>query len=167
MKKANLILSLAEMDTARTVKARLTQVEPDRKEVPVPKATVSFYVQRLFGLMPAGEENTAETDENGEAILLFPKGIPGDERGNLTIVARVEEHELLGSMEAQADARWGTPVLAEKDPFPRALWEPRAPIQMIMTFSILFGGVWMTYCFVFYQLFKIRKEPSEQKKYEI
>lgn len=158
VKEANLVLSLAQMDTSRTVKARLTQVEPDGRETPVQEVGVNFYVQRLLGVMPVGEEYTGETDENGEAALWFPKGIPGDAQGNLTLVARLEDHELFGNVEAKADAKWGVPLPVEKDPFPRALWEPRAPIQMLITFSVLFGGVWTTYLFVFYQLFKIRRE---------
>lgn len=166
VKEANLILSLSEMDTLRLVIARLTQVEPDGRETPVPEIEVKFYVQRLFGVMPLGEEYAVSTDDNGEASPQFPQGIPGDEQRSLTIVARVEGHELFGNVEAKVDAKWGVPVPIEKDPFPPALWEPQAPIQMIITFSILFGGVWITYSFVFYQLFKIRKEPREETQYE-
>ncbi|MDP3002882.1 MAG: hypothetical protein Q8N38_07130 [Bacteroidales bacterium] len=159
-KDANLILNLNPHDTARLVTAQVTKIGKDGKEIPVEGAEVKFYVQRLFGIMPAVEDNTISTDEKGEASFAFPKNIPGDTTGVITVVARMEDNEQFGNVENKATESWGTALAVDKDPFPRALWEPNAPLPLIITISTLFGGVWFIYFFIFYQLRKISKEKQ-------
>ncbi len=157
-KDAILTLNLNPQDTLQLVTAKVTETDKDGKEIPVKGAEVKFYVQRLFGFMPAAEENTITTDEEGEAAFSFPKNIPGDTTGVITIAARMEDNAQFGNVENKVNASWGTRLIVEKDPFPRALWEPYAPIPLILTVSILFGGVWCVYFFIFFQLRKIKKE---------
>jgi 5-hydroxyisourate hydrolase-like protein (transthyretin family) len=159
-KDANLTLNLNPQDTARLLTAKVTETGKDGKEIPVKDAEVKFYVQRLFGIMPAAEDYTINTDENGEAVFSYPKGIPGDTAGLITIAARMEDNEQYGNVENKANASWGTRLMVEKDPFPRALWEPYAPLPLIITISTLFGGVWFVYFFIFNQLRKINKEKQ-------
>ena len=52
----------------------------------------------------------------------------------------------------------------DKNPFPRALWEPYAPPSLILVISILFGGVWCAYFFTFYQLRKIKRDKIDSKQ---
>src|SRR5665647_766455 len=121
-------------------------------------AKVNFYVQRLFGFMPASEENTITTDEKGQATFAFPKNISGDTAGLITIAARLEDNENFGNLENKATQSWGTILPIIKEPFPRALFEPHAPWPLVVTVSTLFGGVWLIYFFIFFQLGKIKKE---------
>src|SRR5665647_748307 len=157
-KEANLILNQNPHDTARLVTAKVTEIGKEGKEIPVKGAELKFYVQRLFGFMPASEDNTISTDENGEASFAFPKNIPGDTAGIITIAARMEDNEQFGNVEKKATESWGIALAVDKDPFPRALWESSAPLPLVITISTLFGGVWFTYFFIFFQLRKIKKE---------
>jgi hypothetical protein len=157
-KDANLTLNLNPHDTARLVTAKVTEIGKDGKEIPVKGAELKFYVQRLFGIMPAAEDNTISTDEKGEASFAFPKNIPGDTAGVITVAARMEDNEQFGNTENKATASWGTVLAVDKDPFPRALWEPYAPLPLVITISTLFGVVWFIYFFIFFQLRKIKKE---------
>ena len=159
-KEANINIKLNPQDTSRTATAVVTQIDNDGKEIPVKGADLKFYVQRLFGMMPAAEDNTISTDEKGEAAFAFPKNIPGDTAGLITISARMEDNAQYGNVENKANASWGNRLLVDKDPFPRALWEPYAPLPLIITISTLFGGVWFIYFFIFYQLRKISKEKK-------
>lgn len=159
-KDANLTLNLNPEDTARIVTAKITETGKDGKEIPVKDAEVKFYVQRMFGFMPATEDNAISTDEKGEASFSFPKNIPGDTSGVITVVARMDDNKQFGNVENKANASWGIHLMVDKDPFPRALWEPYAPLPLIITISTLFGGVWAIYFFIFYQLRKIRKEEQ-------
>jgi len=161
-KDANLTLNLNPQDTALLLTAKVTETGKDGKEIPVKDAEVKFYVQRLFGIMPAAEENTISTDENGEASFAFPKNIPGDTSGLISIAAKMEDNEEFGNVENKTDAPWGIALVKEKDPFPRALWEPSAPIPLVITISTLFGGVWCVYIIVFYQMHKINKAIKEE-----
>lgn len=163
-KDASLTLNLNLQDTARLVTVKVMETGKNGKEIPVKNAEIKFYVQRLFGMMPAAEENSITTDENGEASFAFPKNIPGDTAGSITIAARMEDNEQFGNVENKDDASWGVALIKEKDPFPRALWEPSAPIALVITISTLFGGVWCVYFFVFYQMHKINKAIKEKAK---
>ncbi|HCN85051.1 MAG TPA: hypothetical protein DIT07_15755, partial [Sphingobacteriaceae bacterium] len=160
-KDANLTLNLNPHDTTHLVTAKVTEIGKDGKEISVKGAELKFYVQRLFGMMPAAEENTISTDEKGEASFAFPKNIPGDSAGVITVAARMEDNELFGNVENKATTSWGTALAIEKDPFPRALWEPYAPLPLVIILAMIFGGVWCTYFFIFFQLRKIKKEGQQ------
>ncbi len=159
-KDASLILKLDSHDTARLVTARVTEPGIDGKEIPVKGAELKFYVERLFGLMPAAEENAITTDEKGEASFTYPKNIPGDTGGHITVAARLEDNEKFGNVESRSPTSWGTVLVIEKDPFPRALWEPSAPLPLLLTILIIFGGVWCTYITILLQLRKIKKNEE-------
>ena len=157
-KDVTLTLNLNPHDTARVAIAKVTTMGKDGKETPVKEAEVKFYVQRLFGIMPAAEENAVSTDEKGEASFTFPKNIPGDIDGAFTVVARIEDNPKFANAENKTATSWGKAVAVIKDPFPRALWEPYAPLPLVITISTLFGGVWFTYFLIFIQLRKIKTD---------
>jgi hypothetical protein len=159
-KDAYLTLNLNPHDTDRLVTAIITETGKDGKEIPVKGAEVKFYVQRLFGIMPASEDNTISTDEKGEASFAFPKIIPGDAAGFISVAARMEDNERFGNVENKAATSWGTVLAIERDPFPRALWEPSAPLPLLITILTIFGGVWCTYFIILFQLRKIKKDEE-------
>jgi len=159
-KDANLVLNINSSDTDRMVTAIVTEIGKDKKELPVKDAVVKFYVQRLFGIMPVLEDNAITTDEKGEASFAFPKNVPGDTAGVVVLVARIEDNDQFGNVEKRATESWGTILAVNKNPFPRALWEPNAPIPLVLTVSILFIGVWSIYLFIFYQLRKIKEDKQ-------
>jgi hypothetical protein len=127
------------------------------EETPVPDATVGLFVKRSFRPLPIGE---ATTDENGEASFEIPYGLPGNDKGMITLIARVDEHELFGNLEATADKPWGTPVSAKMATTPRALWSTRPPLWMMVTFIILITAVWGHYLVIMYELFRLKKEGN-------
>jgi hypothetical protein len=157
-KEANLTLKFNPADSAHEVTARVTETENNGKEIPVAETEVSFYVQRLFGTMPANEEFAVSTDKDGEAVFSYPKDIKGGRTGNITMVAKILDNKLFGTVETKGDAPWGIIVPVDKNPFPRALIMPQAPLQLIITLVLIFGGIWTTYFFIFYQLKKIKEE---------
>jgi hypothetical protein len=156
--KAKLSIAVSDGDSVWIVSATLLSRDSSGGGTPVVNATITFFVKRLFGLMPIGkDDNTAATDDNGVAQLMVPKDIPGDASGVLTFVAQIEDNALTGALMTKATGAWGRAVPVVSEPFPRELWEPRAPIPMIITFCVLLGGVWITYGFVLSQLFNIKK----------
>lgn len=154
---ARLCISVRDADTGYVVVATLTARDAKGDRIPIANATVSFFVQRLFGKMPIAEESTAPTNDSGIAELAFPKDIPLEAQGSLTLIALIEDNAYTGPLQAKVQGAWGRAVPVVADPFPRALWEPRAPIAMILTFCILLGGVWCTYIFVVNQVVQIKK----------
>lgn len=159
-KEVNLSLRFNPADTSRLVTAKVTEKDGAGKEIPVKAVEIKFYVQRLFGTLPAKEDHAVTTDENGEASFNYPDDIAGDFSGNIILICQIEDNDQYGNVEFKTNAKWGIPLIVEKDPFPRALWEPTAPLQLILTFSFLFSGIWFIYFFIFTQLFKIKKETK-------
>ena len=124
---------------------------------PVEGAQVVFYAKRTFGRIKLGQE---ETLDDGTAIAPFPDGLPGDQTGKIDVTAEIVAPEQYAGAKADALVDGGVRVIPHADPFPRALWSPRAPIPMLVIFAVLLGGVWSTYLFVLYQLFRIRKDGT-------
>lgn len=157
-KEATFSLELQTEDSTRTAIAKLTETDGEGQELPLAYIDVNFYVQRLFGIMPAAEEYTVTTDEEGVAEFEFPGNIAGDFEGNITVVARVDDDDDYGTLERKASGKWGLVLEPEKNPFPRALWAPNAPPAMIITLSTIFGGIWFTFGYVGYLLKRLNKK---------
>jgi hypothetical protein len=161
--EVNLSLQLKAGDSINYARAIVTSIGNEGPK-PIKDVEVKFYVQRTFGILPVKEENMATTDEHGQAILVFPKDIPGDTAGNVVVIARIEDNDAYGNVESNATAQWGTVLAVDKNPFPRALWEPYAPPTLIIVICVLFGGVWSAYFFMFYQLRKIKSDALQDKQ---
>ena len=132
-------------------KMLVATVKADRR--PLPDARVAFFVQRSFGELALGEETTLD---DGTAAVPFPDGLPGDARGNLEVIARLKAPANLASTTGRATLGGGVVVATPSDPFPRAVWAPRAPLVLILVFVVLLGGVWLTFAYVLIQLARIR-----------
>lgn len=153
-KKARLEITPVKEDSLLSVSVKLVDAGTG-EEVPVKDATIGIYVKRLFMPQKIGE---GTTDENGEAIVEFPSGLPGDEKGNLTIIARIDENETYGYLEASSVQNWGIPVSKKMEEQPRALWSSHPPLWMLITFIVLMLAVWGHYLVIVYELFRLRKE---------
>lgn len=167
VKEVNLTLTLSKKGSVKLITVLASEVLPNGEQHPVPNAEVNFGIRRLFGIAPLGDEATATTDENGMATFNFPDGIKGDEKGKVVVIARMIDNDVYGNVEAASAAAWGERLIPETNPFPRALWEPRAPVLLITAFSIIFGGIWFTYAFVILQLVKIKKQKYNPNEFDI
>ncbi|KPL16097.1 MAG: hypothetical protein AMS23_10575 [Bacteroides sp. SM1_62] len=153
VKPLNMNLEFVEIDSIKTIMAEAFETDPEGNPVPLEDTDVYFYVPRSFSLLPVGEEwfmgGTAQVD--------FPTSLPGDSAGNLTIVARIQDHELYGNVEAVAVKDWGLAVprvIVEKR---RGLGDTDAPLWMVYTLIVLLSIVWFHYLYVFYVMIKIKK----------
>jgi len=115
-------------------------------------------VHRLFYPLKVAE---GTTDENGEASAEIPNNLPGDPKGNLTLIGRLDENETYGNLEASVIQPWGIPVSDKLQKQPRALWSEHPPLWMLITFIVLMGAVWGHYLVIIIQLFRLRKEEPE------
>lgn len=158
VKKARLEMTPVKEDSLLTVKVKLTDLGTGT-ETPVDKTTIGIYVKRHFLPLKLGE---GTTDETGEASIEIPANLPGDTKGNLTLFARVDEHEIYGNMESAVVQQWGVPVSDQLQKQPRALWSAHPPIWMLVTFIILMGTVWGHYIVIVFELFRLRKEEPNR-----
>jgi len=116
---------------------------------PLVGAQVNFFVERSFGTMSIGHD---ETLDDGVAAVRFPEGLPGGSTGKLHIIARVPGTPRYAAASANTTVAADIIVVGDPDPFPRAIWAPHAPIPLILTLAIALGGVWTTFAFVIGQL---------------
>lgn len=154
IKKARLQIVPVKEDSLLTVKVKLTG-DSTGIETAVAKATVAIYVQRSFYPLKIGE---GTTDENGEATIEIPKGLPGDAKASITLLARLDENEDYGKIESGVTLPWGVPVSDKLQESPRSLWSAHPPMWMLITFIILVGTVWGHYIVIIFELFRLRKE---------
>ncbi|MGB3008443.1 MAG: hypothetical protein WBC06_18145 [Chitinophagaceae bacterium] len=154
-KRARLEITPIKEDSLLSVQVRLVDIGTG-EEVPVPETLVGVFVKRFFNPMKVGE---GTTDENGEALVEFPSNLPGDPQGNLTLMAKLDENEVYGYLEASVVApKWGVPVSDKIEDQPRALWSSHPPLWMLITFAILMIVVWGHYAVIVFELIRLRKE---------
>lgn len=152
---------------------------------PIEGVTVAIFVERTFGAIKLGQDSTLD---DGTVAVPFPTGLPGSPQGSLRVRTElVEPPEYAGlrevvpfALETRKPLRGSSPALLDRllpeplrtspirlelnevsaieEPFPRALWGPRAPIPLLLAFLGLLGGVWFTYAFVVRQLIGIHKK---------
>ena len=141
-------------DLLTTVKIKLIDVGTGT-EMPVKDVAVAIFVKRLFLPLKVGE---GTTDENGKATVEIPNNLPGDAKGNISLLAKLDESELYGNLEASVTSTLGSPVSDKLEEAPRALWSAHPPMWMMITFAILMLIVWGHYVVIVYELFRLRKE---------
>ena len=154
IKRARLIITPVKEDSVLSFQAKLVDLGSGT-ETPVPELTIGIYAKRLFNPLKLGE---GTTDENGEATIEIPNNLPGDSKGNITFIGRLDENETYGNLEASVVQKWGKPVSDKIEDQPRALWSSHPPLWMLITFIILMSVVWGHYLVIVYQLIRLRKE---------
>ncbi len=154
IKRARLEITPIKEDSLLSVKVKLIDIGTGT-EVPVKEITLGVFVNRSFNALKLGE---GATDESGETTVEIPNNLPGDAKGNITLLGRLDENEIYGNLEAASVQKWGIPVSDKIAEQPRELWSPHPPIWMLITFIILMGTVWGHYIVIVVQLFRLRKE---------
>ena len=154
IKTARLEMIPEKGDSLITIKVKLMDVGTGT-EIPVKEVAVGIFVKRLFLPLKVGE---GSTDENGEATIEIANNLPGDPKGNITLLARLDESELYGNLETGVTSAFGIPVSDKFKEAPRALWSAHPPLWMVITFAVLMIVVWGHYVVIVYELFRLRKE---------
>ncbi len=117
----------------------------------------------MFSLLPIGE---ITLDDAGTGSVEFPADLPGDKAGNITIIAKIEDHPDYGFLEKRETVKWGTISDYSSPAGHRALWTKIAPRWMIYTLSVLLTGVWGHYLFAIISLIRIKRNARKEKKSE-
>lgn len=163
---ATMKISFSEEDSIKMCKAVV--VNGDK---PIEGVEVRFYAKRFFSLLPLIPDGKAiATDENGEASVEFPKDLPGDSKGTITIIAKVEDDEKYGSIEAQDSVKWGTIIsfaAQEEEWNERSLsgTGEKAPIYLLTTAAFIICGVWGILIYIAFSLVRIKRAGKIIKQY--
>ena len=157
VKRARLEITPVKEDSLLSVKVKLIDLSTGT-ETPVAETDLGVFVKRMFSALKLGE---GKTDAAGEALIEIPNNLPGDAHGNITLLAKLDENEVYGNLEAAVTQPWGTPVSDELKALPRALWGTLPPLWMPITFLILMTAVWGHYIVIIFELFRLRKEEPK------
>jgi hypothetical protein len=157
LKPAKLVMEATEGDSTYSLKLQANALGTDGPK-PIAEATVSVYVKRMFSSLKVAE---GSTDADGMVEVDFPKGLSGDQEGNLNITAKIEETDEYGNLEANIIKPWGKTVSYEITELPHALWSDHPPVWMIVTFFVLMGTVWIHYLIIIFKLFRIKTDKTQ------
>jgi hypothetical protein len=157
IKRARLEITPVKDDSLLNVHVKLIDVGTGT-EVPVKETVVGIFVHRAFYPLKIGE---GTTDETGEATIEIPQKLPGDAKGNIMLMAKLDENEMYGNLEASVTQPWGIPVSDKLQELPRALWSSHPPLWMMITFAVLMCTVWGHYLVIIIQMFRLRKEEPD------
>ncbi len=90
--------------------------------------------------------------------------MPGDQKGNIVLVAKVEDNDQYGNLLVEKTVPWGVALKPEKNFFDqRTLWTTRfrTPFWLLfMAYSIVIG-VWGTIIYLVTQILRTRRMGRE------
>ena len=126
----------------------------------VKEIEMKLSIKRLQGNLTVGEAETFTSDSTGTASAAFIKdSMPGDAKGNIILVARVEDNDSYGNLVVEKSVPWGKVAKAETNFWHRTLWSTgnRAPVWLLVIAFAIIIGVWGTLIYLVWQLVKIKK----------
>ena len=129
--------------------------------MPAKDVEMKVGISRLGSILSAGDEATYTTDSTGSVTVELKKdSLPGDEKGNIVLAAKVEDNDQYGNLLIEKSVPWGVALVPDKAFFDqRTLWSTRfrTPIWLLfMAYSIVIG-VWGTLIYLVLQIIKVRK----------
>ena len=157
--KSKMTLDTSTVDGVKNITASIMQLNDKNEWVPVPDVDVMIGVKRMNSILPAGDDPTVTTDSTGTATAELKKdSLPGDEKGNLVIAAKVEDNDVVGNLRYEETVPWGVAVKVDHSFFDqRTLWSTRfrTPFWLLFTVYGIVIGVWGTLIYLVFSLIKI------------
>lgn len=150
---AFLDVDLEESEGEKNIVVSMYHYDLEGEKVPISDEDIFLYVPRMFTRLNIGDGYL----EEGSASISFPTDLPGDTEGNVTVIARLEDHGDFGTVEQKNSSNWALVKSNDYVKDHRALWTQIAPTWMIVTLTIMLIGVWGHYLYAVIQLFKIKK----------
>ncbi len=160
IKDVKIEMSLDLVDSVKTVNLKAFTIE-NGKNIPASGEPINVFVTRMFSLLPVADGTFGD---DGTLSLEFPSDIPGDKDGNITIVAKFEEHATFGNVEKRSTNNWGVVSNYKEPTTHRALWTKGAPTWMIVALTIMLAGVWGHYMYAIICLIRIKKSGDNDEE---
>ena len=158
--KAKIQIDTASADGLKSITVQVFKFE-NIEWLPANEVEMKVGIQRHGGILSAGEEATYTTDSTGSLKVDINKdSLPGDLKGNIVLIAKVEDNDLFGNLMVEKTVPWGVVTKSDNSFFnQRTLWTTRfkTPFWLLfMAYSIVIG-VWGTVIYLILQLIKIKK----------
>jgi hypothetical protein len=160
VKKAILTIDTTSGDGARTVTAQLKE-KNGNDWIPVKDIDMKLGIKRMLGNLSVGDKETYTSDSSGISSAEFIRdSIPGDQKGNITLVAEVDDNDTYGNLATEKTVAWGTSIKPTQNFFDqRTLWTTRfrTPLWLLFVAYSIVIGVWGTIIYIVFQIVKIKK----------
>jgi hypothetical protein len=158
--KAKITLDTSSSDGVKNITVTV-QKQKGAEWIPAAEVEMKIGINRLGGILPAGDEAIYTTDSSGTATVEFKKdSLPGDIKGNIVLAASIEDNDELGNIQVEKIAAWGVPTKIDNSFFDkRTLWSTRlrTPFWLLAIAYTIILSVWGTLIYLVMQLIKIKK----------
>jgi len=147
-----------KIDTAdgKIVNAKLF-IKVDTSWQPMAGVEMVLAVKRLDGNLNISETATYTSDSIGAVSGEFKRdSLPGDQKGNLVLVANIIDNDVYGNVEAKTTVPWGKPLVYTTNYNHRSLFARRghSPIWLEL---LAYGIILLVWAVIIYLGFQIRK----------
>jgi hypothetical protein len=156
MSPARILISTSE---DKKITASLMELK-DKVWIPVKDVDVKIAVRRLGGDLPVNESPTFTTDSTGTASADFKRdSIPGDSKGNIILVAKVEDNDQYGNLSVEKTVPWGAKFEYASTFNRRTFFATgnKAPIWLLVVAISIIIAVWGILIYLVFNVFKIKK----------
>lgn len=158
--KSKITIDTATTDGIRNINITI-QKQEGTEWLPAADVEMKIGIQRLGGILTAGEEETYTTDSSGTvSVAVKNDSLPGDDKGNIILAVKVDDNETYGNLLVQQAATWGVKTTTDNSFFEqRTLWSTRfrTPLWLLFLAYTIVLSVWGTLIYLVFQLFKIKK----------
>ena len=158
--KARIQIDTSSEEGAKSITVQVMKLD-NSDWVPANEVEMKVGIQRLGGVLPGGEEETYTTDSTGMVTVLLNKdSMPGDSKGNIQLVALVEDNDAIGNLSVVKTVPWGVSVTPNTDFFnKRSLWATRfkTPYWLLVLAYGIIISVWSTIIYLVFQIVRIKR----------
>jgi hypothetical protein len=157
--KAKITIDTSSDEETKSIAVSVTELK-DGGWKPAKDVEMKIGVKRLASILPVSDEETYTTDSSGRVLAEFKKdSLPGDEKGNIILVAKVEDNEIYGNLIVEKAVPWGAYIKPENNFNKRTLWATgnKTPLWLLFMAWSIIAGVWGVLIYLIYQLVKIKR----------
>jgi len=154
---------LIDAGSDKSVTASVFEMK-DTTWTPVKGVDVILAVRRLGADLPINEKPTFTTDSTGKASGDFKRdSIPGDAKGNITLVAKIVDNDQYGNLLIEKTVPWGAKFVPVNHFNERTLFATRAkaPVWLLLMACSIIIAVWAVLIMLVLNLRRIKKLGKE------
>lgn len=162
--KARITMDTLNEDGVRSVAVKVDAFD-NGNWIPAKDVELKIGVRRLGGELKIGDDESYTTDSLGQVTAEFKiDSLPAiDAKGNIVLVAKVDDNENYGSLSIDKTVPWGAYYKRTSNWGQRALWAARfkAPIWLYFIAYSIIAAVWSVIIYLVFQIIKISKLGKE------
>ncbi len=155
--KAHLLIDTAD---GKNIVASMLELKSGQW-IPVKGVDIKVAVKRLQSNLPVSDKEFYTTDSTGKITAEYKRdGLPGDAKGMITLIAKVEDNDLYGNLQAEKTVPWGSIINPDNSFNKRTLFATRlkTPVWLLfMAYSIIIS-VWSVIIYLVFQIIKMKHQ---------